>query len=140
MHFLGQSADVVVAFDGGAGDAERLDAVGVYRALCQPLDVLDFTCFFIEDVYEAFAYDFALGFGVGDAGQFGEEFGGGIDAYDVEPQSLVVAQDVGVLVFAQHSVVYEYAGEAVADGAVEQYGGHGRVHTAAQAQYYAVVA
>ena len=91
VHFLGQSADVVVALDGGAGDAQRLYAVGVYCALRQPFDILDFAGFLIEDVDEALADDFALGLRVGDSGQFVEEFGRGIDAYDVEAQPLVVA-------------------------------------------------
>ena len=43
-------------------------------------------------------------------------------------------------VFAQHAVVDEDAGEAVADGAVQEYGGHGGVYAAAESEDHAVVA
>ena len=67
MHFLGQSADVVVALDDLARDVERLDAVGVNRALRQPLRVGDFVGLFVEYFHEVATDDFALLFGVGNA-------------------------------------------------------------------------
>ena len=74
VHAFGESAHVVMAFDSGAGDGETFDAVGVDGALGEPSGVGDFFCFFFEDVDEAFTDDFAFAFGVGDSGEFGEEF------------------------------------------------------------------
>jgi len=42
--------------------------------------------------------------------------------------------DVFEFVFAKHAVIDEDAGQLPADGPVQQHGGHGRVHSAAQAQ------
>ena len=58
VHFLGQSADVVVALDDLARDVERLDAVGVDGALRQPLDIPDLGGLLVEDLDEVRPDDF----------------------------------------------------------------------------------
>ena len=76
----------------------------------------------------------------GYAGEFGEKLVGGVDADNVEAESLIVVENVLKLVFAQQSVVDKNAGEAVADGLVKKDGDNRRVDTAAQAEDHAVVA
>ncbi len=77
--------------------------------------------FVVEDRDELVADDLALGLGVGDAGELGEEALAGVDGDDVEAELLAHGLlDFGELVFAQDAVVDEDAGEAVADGAVRR--------------------
>ena len=82
----------MVALDDRPRDAERLNDVGVDGALTEPLDVLELVRLLIEDLDEAAADDLALLLGVGDALQGAEELVPSIDADDVQPQVLVVAQ------------------------------------------------
>ena len=140
IHLLGEAADVVVALDGGAGDGEALDAVGVDGALGEPLDVADLAGFLVEDVDEAFADDLALALGIGHSGELAEEFFGCVDADHIEAEALIVAQHVAVLVLAEHAVIDEDAGEVAADGAVEKHCGHRRVDAAREAEHHLVVA
>ena len=65
-----------------------------------------------------------LRFGIGDAGELAEEFLRCIHADHIQSQTLVVVEHVAELVFAQHSVVHEDAGEVAAYGAVEKHGCH----------------
>ena len=53
---------------------------------------------------------------------------------------MIVTEHVGELILAEHAVVYEYTGEAVADSTVEEHGSHGRVNTATETEYHTVVA
>ena len=126
VHFLGEASHIVVAFDDGAGDRERLNAVGVDSSLGEPFHIFYFMGFFVEDIDEALADNLAFAFRLGDAGEFGEEFFACIDADYVQTQALIVAQHVFELVFAKHTVVDENAGEIVADSAVEEHGSHRR--------------
>ena len=48
--------------------------------------------------------------------------------------------DVSELVFAQHAVIDEDAGEVFPDGAVEEYGGNGRIDASGESEDDAVVA
>ena len=140
VHLFGQATDVVVALDGHAGDGQGLDDVGVDGALCQPLDALELVCLAIEDVDEALADDLALALGIGDTAQCLVEVFLGVDADYVEAQAGIVLHDLAEFVEAEQAVVYEDAGESVADGAVEEHGGHGGVDAAAEGEHHLVVA
>ena len=140
VHLLGQSAHIMMALDDHPGDAEALDAVGVDGALGKPFGVGDFLGFGVEHVDEAGADDLALALGFSDAFQFTEELLAGIHADDVEAETLIVAHHVLELVFAEQAVIDEDASEVFADGAVEQYGAHGGIHAAGEAEDDAVVA
>ena len=140
VHLFGQTAYVVVALDGCAGDGEAFDAVGVDGSLSEPFDVFDLMGFFIKHIDEAFAYDLALAFGFGDSGEFAEEFFRGVDADHVEAETFVVVEHVAEFVFAQHAVVYEDAGEVLADGAVEEHCGYRGVDSATEAEHHLVIA
>ena len=82
VHPLGQAADIVVALDRhrrAAGIADALDDVGVERALRQEARAVDLLRLGLEHVDEGLADDLALGLGVGDAGEAGQEPVGGVD-------------------------------------------------------------
>ena len=142
IHLLGQAAHVVVRLDGGRGSVDRagLNDVGINRTLCQPLHILDLLRLLVEDLHEVASDDFALGLGVGHARQVAEELRPGLDPLDVEPHVLVGCQHLLELVLAQQARVDEDAIEVVADGLVEQHGGHRRIDTARETQHHAVVA
>ena len=57
----------------------------------------------------------------------------------MESQPLVILHHLLELVLAEHAVVHEDAGEAVADRAVEEHRGHAAVHAARKAQDDAVI-
>ena len=140
VHLLGQAADVVVALDDLARDVETLDAVGIDRALGEPLRTRLLLGLGIEDLDEVAADDLALLLGVGDASEVGEELLGGIDTDDVETKTLVVLHNVAELILAEHAVIDEDAGEVLADGFVEKDGGHARIDAAGEAEDHLVVA
>ena len=124
-HLLGQAADIVVALDGDrgpAGERDRLDHVGIERALGQELGAADLGRVLLEHVDEQPADGLALDLGIGDAGQRVEEQVGfvGMDQRDV----VVVAEhrhDLVRLALAKQSVVDEDAGQLVADRLVDQH-------------------
>ena len=140
VHLLGQSAHIVVALDYLTGDVEALYTVGIDGALCKPFGSLYLLGFGIEHLYEVAAYDFAFLLRIGHSGQVGEELLAGIHTHHIQAKALIVVHHIAELVFAQHAVVYEDAGEPVADGSVQQHGGHGRVDTARKTQDDLVVA
>ena len=120
----------MVALDYFACDIERLDAVGIDGALCEPLGAFYFLSFGFEHVDEACTDDLSLALGFADTSQFAIELFGGIDSHHIETEALVVAKHVGELVLAEKSVIDEDAGEVLADGTVEQDGCHGGIDTA----------
>ena len=129
MQRVGKTAHVVVGLDGlgllrlGAGG---LDDVGVDRALGEPLGGRELGGFFLEDLDEDAADDLALLFRIGDAGEFVHEAVDGIDDDELEAHVLFERfTDLFALVLAKEAVVDEDAGELLADGAVDERGGHG---------------
>ena len=97
--------------------------------------------FLLEDGDEFVADDFAFLLGIGDAGEFAEEEIGGINGVDVEAELVAqVLLHVLEFVFAQDAVVDEDAGELVADGAMDEDGGHGGIDAAGEAADDAAVA
>ena len=75
LHALGQAADVVVRLDGDARalERDRLDDVGIERALGEKIGPAEPLGLALEDVDEGAADDLALGLGVVDAGEALEE-------------------------------------------------------------------
>ena len=114
----------MVALDCGAGDREGFDAVGIDGALCEPFDVFDLVGFFVKHVDEPLAYDLAFALGVGHACQLLEKFSRRIHADYIQSETFVIVHHVCELVFTQHSMVHENAGQIGSDGFVEQHGGN----------------
>ncbi len=89
----------------------------------------------LEDADELHADDLALLLGVGNALQSLEETRRGVDVF--QPDVKIVAEEVLDrlrLAGAEEAVVDENAGQLVADGAVEQNGGHGGIDPAAESE------
>ena len=143
VEVLGQAAHVVVALDvGGALSPAGLDDVGIQGPLDQEADLAALSTDGLDDpalgglegADELPADDLALGLRLGDAGQGAQEALGLVDRDDADAHALgVVVLDLLALAGAQQAVVDEDAGELVADGAVDEGGGHGGVHSPAQA-------
>ena len=149
FHLLGEAADIVVALDecgGVAGDGNALDHIGVERALGEEAVVAGIGFFqiargFFEDLDELVADDLALALGVGDAFEFFQKLLGGIHCF--HPDAELSGEKFfhrRRFVGAEESVVYKDAGEAVANGFVEQDGGDGGIHAAAEAEDHAAFA
>ena len=95
----------------------------------------------LEGADELGADDLALGFGVGDAGELGEELLGRVDGDEADAGGGdVVALHLLALALAQQPVVDEHARELVADGAVHERGRDRGVDTARQTAEHVVVA
>lgn len=100
-HAGGETADVVVGFDGGGGtlEAEGLDDVGVEGALEEVLDLagvggvlgglFDSDGLLLEEVDEGAADDLALGLGLGEALEAAEEEVGAVDDGEVDAEVLL---------------------------------------------------
>ena len=81
------------------------------------------------------ADDLALLFRIGDTGEFVHEAVDGIDDDELEAHVLFERfTDLFALVLAKEAVVDEDAGELLADGAVDERGGHGGVDAAGEAE------
>ena len=140
VHFFRQTAHIVVALDHLAGDVQALDAVGIYGALRQPFSVGNLLRLGVEHLHKVAANDFTLLFRIGHTLKVGKEFLAGINANHIQSQSLIVAEHLLELVFAEHTVVHENTGQVFADSLVEQYAQHARIHTARQTENHTVVA
>ena len=91
--------------------------------------------FFFEDVDERRADDLALALGVGHAGQAVEEQPDGVDEHERQLQPLEPPPNLLRFVEPHDAVVDEDARQPVADGAMDEERGDGRVHAAAQAAH-----
>ncbi len=123
-----------------ANHRHRLDDIGIERALAEEVDLAELVRLDLEHVDEGVADDLALGFRIDDAGQPIEKQVGRIGEDQWQVQPLEPLADLGGFVEAQHAVVDEDAGEAVADRLGNQQRRHGRVDAAAQAAHDAAVA
>ena len=85
VHFLGQSAHIMMTLDSHACDGQALDAVGVDGSLCQPTGIRDFVRLGIEHLDKVASDDFAFLLGVGHTRQVGKELVAGIYANHVQP-------------------------------------------------------
>ena len=100
----------------------------------------DFYCFAVEHLHEVSSDDFALLFRIGHPLEVIEEFLTGIHPNNMEPQTFVGVHHLGELIFPQHAMIDENASETVTDGAIEQCGADGRVHSPTKTEDDAVVA
>ena len=140
MHLLWQSAHVMVALYHFSRDVERFYSVWIYRSLCQPASVFYLLSLVVEHFYEVSAYDLSLLFGVADAFQVAEKLFACINANYIQSKTFIVVHDIGELVFAQHAMIYEYAGKVVSYCLVEQNGCHTAVYASGESENDAVVA
>ena len=122
MHFLWQSAHVVVALDNLSCNVETLDAVRIDSALCEPFCPNLLLGLGIEHFHEVPADDLALLLRIGDSGEVGKEFLRCVHTDNVKSETLVVLHHIMVLVLAQHTVIHEDTRKVIADCLVEQYG------------------
>ena len=140
VHFLRQSAHIVVTLDDLAGNVERFDAIRVDRALCQPLRIGDFHGFCVKYVDESRTDDLAFAFRLFHSGEFCEELVAGIDADHVQTETFIVVHHGLELIFAEQTMVNEYTSESIADSFVQQNGRHRRIDAARESEDDAVVA
>ena len=117
-----------------AGEADAFDYVGIERALGEEIGAADLAGFFLEDVDEGLADQLALGLGLVESGEAGEEAlrGVHVDERDV----VMVAEqrdDLLGLVGAHQAVIDEDAGELKPDRLVDQHRGDGAVDAAGEA-------
>jgi hypothetical protein len=119
--------------DGPPESADALDHVGIERALGEEGGAARLARVGVEDVDEEPADGLALGLGVGDALERGEEALGlvGVDQRDV----VVVAEkadDLLGLAEAHQAGIDEDAGQLLADRLVDQDGGDRRIDAAGE--------
>lgn len=126
-----------VRFAGGGSGG--FDHVRIDGALRQPFHLLLLAGFFVEHFNEHAADNFTLGFRFVHARQCGQEAVFRLNVNDVQAE--VVAEHFHHLlgfVQAQQAVVDKHAGQALADGAVQQHRGDGGVNAAGQAEDHVV--
>ena len=119
-----------MAFDSLARNVQALDAVGINGTLRQPAGIGYLVRFGIEYFDKITTDDFTLLFGLGHSLQILEKLRAGIYANHVQSQTLVVAHHIPEFVLAEQTVIYKNTGQILADGTMQQYGGHRRIHTA----------
>ena len=138
VHGVRQAADVVVALDDGGLTAQTaLDDIGVNSTLCEEIDLADLLCLFLKDADELLADDLALALRLGDTGQLCKVAVTGVHADEVDVKAVGVAgaedrADLFLLVLAQQAVVYEHAGQLLADGLGQHGSQHGGIDAAGQ--------
>ena len=122
----------------GAGG---LDDVGVDGALREPADPVELRRLLLEDLDERAPDAPALLLRIRHSGERGEEPILGVDPSHVDPEvSGERGHDLVAFVEPQQAVVDEDAGQAIADGAVQQRRHHGGVDTARQREQDPVAA
>ena len=131
----------MVGLDGGVVGTTRFDDVGVEGALDEVSGVGELGGDFLEDADERRSDDLAFLFGIGHAGERGQEPVGGfdVDEIDVELASERLLDLVG-FAEAEQPGVDEDAGQLIPDGLVHERRRDGRVDTAGEATHDASVA
>src|SRR5882724_2735772 len=130
LHLQGQAAHIVVGLDRGRRPAEghRLDDVGIERALGEPRDVAELARLVLEHGDELGPDALALELGIRHAAYHIEKSPGCVDVDEVHLEGITEGVDDRLgFPFAEEPVVDEDARELVADGAVDEHGGHCRV-------------
>src|SRR5665647_918181 len=125
-----RSPHVVVGLDDGGGPLERhaLDHVRVEGPLREEADARDLPGLLLEDSYEELPDDLPFPLGVLHACEGLQKLSGGVDEIELQPDRVAEGpEDLLRLPGAQKSVVYEDAGEAVADRLVQEHCRYGRV-------------
>ena len=140
---VGQAAHVVVGLDLGCGlllvRCRGLDHIGVEGALGKEVDPAEPGGLFLEDPDELGTDDSALLLGIDDSFEFAQEPVASVDDGESNAQLFERRLEKLRLVLAHHPVVHVDAGQPVADGAVDEGRGHGRIHSSGEgAQHLAV--
>ena len=139
LHVLGQATHIVMALDRGGVLASRLDDIGIQRSLHKELGAATigatgrFGLGILEDPDEEFADRLALGLGLGDAGEGGEEALRGID--EDQPHTEVLLKrldDLVGLVQAHQAGIDMHTGELIADGLVHERSSNRGINTTGQ--------
>ena len=134
IHLLRQPAHIVVGLDFRSDSlyAGRFDDVRVDGSLGQPAGIADSPGVFVESFDEEPSDDLPFGFRIADSGKLREELLRCVSSDHVEVHALVGLEDIFIFILPEQAVVYEYAGEVMPYGLVEQGGGHCRVHASAE--------
>ena len=118
LQMLGKSAHIVMALDdvGRSFDRDALDDVRIEGPLHEETGIGDRGRFFGEDIDELASDDLAFLLRIDDPVELSEETIGGVDGDDFERQLLrETLHHLGSFVFSKHAVIYEDAGQLVAD-------------------------
>ena len=133
FHILRKPPYIVMGFDGGSGSRAGFHDVRIEGALDEEFHVFQLVCFFLEGVDEFSADGLSLLFRFGDAFQEGHEMLGCIDVHQLHVE--FVGESIYYLFcFAEteEAVVYEDAGELVADGSMNEHRSDGGVYAAGE--------
>ena len=84
MHLLGQTANIMMAFDDLTSNVQRLNSVGIDSALSKPFGIGNLLGFGIEHFHEITTDNLTFLFWIGDTCQVGKEFLRGIDSYHIQ--------------------------------------------------------
>src|ERR1043166_3688605 len=122
VHFLGETAYVVMRFDGRRRTfyTYAFNHVGINGALREPFDVIELFRLLVEHFNKNTTNGFAFFLRVADAFECIEELPARINANDVKTHVAVSMQYLAEFIFAQKPVVYKNAGELVSNGILEQ--------------------
>ena len=139
-----QTADVVMALDDGCVILAGLDDVRINGALCEVIHLADLRAdllaHLLEGADELRADRLALVLGVGQTLERGKELVLFVHADEVEVPLGERLLDLVALVLAHQTVVYEYAGQLIADRLREQSGRNRGVNAAGQREQDLAVA
>ena len=130
----------MMALDDLTGDVERLDAVGIDSALCQPTGIGNLASLSIEHLHKVATDDLTFLFGITDTSKVCKELRAGIDADNIEAQHFVVFHHLRELVLTKHSVIDEDAGKILANGLIQQDCSDRRIDTTRESEDDTVVA
>src|SRR2546426_5804213 len=133
-HAIGQAADVVVTLDARrlSDNRNRFDDVRIQRPLSEKIDPTEVRRLLLEHVDERRTDDFALLFGIDDAGEPIEKQLRCIDEHEWKLQSLEALPYLTRFVESQDAVVDEDTRQLIADGATNEQRRDRRVDAAAQ--------
>ena len=139
MHLLGQSTHIMVTLDHLTRDIQRLDTVGINRALCQPFGIGNLLGLSIENLHEITTNNFALLLRISHTLKVTKELLTGIHTDYIESQHLIVVHHLTELILTEHTVIHEDACQVTAYRTVEQYGSHRRIDTTGESENHSVI-
>ena len=122
----------MMAFNRSGSFSAAFNDIRIDCALYEVVDFAEFISFSFKYADEFFTDDFAFAFRVGNAGEFAEEAVFSVNADEVHVELFAeYLFNLVAFVFAQETVVNEYAGELFADSFMHEYGCNGGVDSAA---------
>ena len=130
----------MVRFDSLSCFSTRLNHVSIECALCQEVEVAEFSTLFIEAVNKLVTNDFTFTFWIRHTCQFTQETVACIDAHYVDTKQIFThIHHLVALVFTKHTMVDEHTCELVANSFVDKHCHYCRVDTTTQStQHFAV--